>query len=155
MLEKITNPERVRVVTGEIPVRHRYTPGIAGERFFTALRDKGQILGTPCGSCGVVYVPGRAFCERCFAVLSEWVPVGPQGSLESFTVVHLDLDGNELDEPQWVGLVMLDGATTVLVHRLEAPNGRTPRIGDRVEAVLQPKGRRTGSINDIEGFRIG
>ena len=153
MLEKITNPERVRVVTGEIPVRHRYTPGIAGDRFFTALRDKGQVLGTPCSACGVTYVPGRAFCERCFAALDEWIPVGPQGSLESFTVVHIDLDGGELPEPQWVGLVMLDGATTVLVHRLIV-DGRMPKIGDRVEGVLEPRAKRSGSINDIQGFRL-
>ena len=153
MLEKITNPERVRTVGGSIPVRHRYTPGVAGDRFFRALRDKGEILATPCAACGVVYVPGRMFCERCFAALDEWVPVGPGGTLESFTAVHADLDGNPLDEPVWVGLVMLDGATTVMPHRLE-PNGTEPRIGARVEAALEPKNRRTGSINDIRAFRL-
>jgi uncharacterized OB-fold protein len=152
MLEKITSPERVRVVEGAIPVRHRYTPGIAGDRFFRALRDRGEILGTPCEACGVTYVPGRAFCERCFAALEEWVKVGPGGTLESFTAVHVDLDGNRLDEPHWIALVMLDGATTVMVHRLE-PGDRAPRIGDRVEAVLEPKAKRSGSINDIRGFR--
>lgn len=153
MLEKITNPERVRTVEGAIPVRHRYTPGVAGERFFGALRDRGEILATPCAACGVVYAPGRAFCERCFAGLDEWVAVGPEGTLESFTTVHVDLDGARLDEPQRVALVMLDGATTVLVHRLDADR-RRPQIGDRVKAVLRPKAKRTGSINDIEVFRL-
>jgi len=153
MLEKITNPERVRVVEGEIPVRHRYTPGVAGDRFFRALRDRGEILGTPCAACGVTYVPGRMFCERCFAGLEEWVAVGPGGTLESFTAVHVDLDGNPADPPVWVGLVMLDGATTVLPHRLE-PNGTEPAIGARVEAVLEPKAKRTGSINDIRAFKL-
>lgn len=152
MLEKITNPELVRTVSGDIPVWHRYTPGIAGVRFFTALRDRGEILGTNCAACRVTYVPGRAFCERCFAGLDTWVRVGPKGTLESYTSVHLDLDGNRLPAPQLIGLVMLDGASTVMVHRLEA--GREPAIGDRVEAVLQPKGKRTGSINDIRAFRL-
>jgi uncharacterized protein len=153
MLEKITNPERVRTVEGAIPVRHRYTAGVAGDRFFRALRDRGEILGTPCSACGVTYVPGRMFCERCFAELTDWVKVGPGGTLESFTAVHLDLDGQPLVEPAWVGLVMLDGATTVLPHRLE-PNGTEPRIGSRVEAVIEPKSKRSGSINDIRGFRV-
>lgn len=153
MLEKITNPERVRIVEGAIPVRHRYTPGVAGDRFFRALRDRGEILATPCAACGVVYVPGRMYCERCFAALDEWVAVGPGGTLSSFTAVHVDLNGRPLAEPQWVGLVMLDGATTVLVHRLE-PNGTEPQIGARVEAVLEPKNGRSGSINDIRGFRL-
>ena len=153
MLEKITNPERVRIVEGAIPVRHTYTAGVAGDRFFTALRDEGTILATPCTDCGVVYVPGRMFCERCFAALSRWVPVGPGGRLESFTSVHIDLDGRPLSEAQWIGLVTLDGATTVMVHRIEA-NGTAPVIGGRVEAVLEPKKRRTGSINDIRTFRL-
>jgi uncharacterized OB-fold protein len=153
MLEKITNPERVRIVEGAIPVRHRYTPGVAGDRFFRTLRDRGEILGTPCIACGVTYVPGRMFCERCFAALDDWVTVGPGGTLESFTAVHVDLDGQPLVEPAWVGLVMLDGATTVLPHRLE-PNGTEPRIGSRVEAVIEPKAKRSGSINDIRGFRL-
>jgi uncharacterized OB-fold protein len=153
MLEKITNPERVRTVEGAIPVGHRYTPGVAGERFFTALRDTGVILATPCTACGVVYVPARMFCERCFAALHEWVPVGPGGTLESFTAVHVDLDGLPVAEPQWIGLVKLDRATTVLVHRLEA-NGTAPVMGARVEAVLEPKKHRTGSINDIRAFKL-
>jgi len=152
MLEKITNPERIRIVEGAIPVRHRYTAGVAGDRFFRALRDRGEIGATPCGACGVTYVPGRMFCERCFAALDEWVKVGPGGTLESFTAVHVDLDGEPLDTPAWVGLVKLDGATTVLAHRLE-PNGTEPRIGSRVEAVLEPKAKRTGLINDIRAFR--
>jgi hypothetical protein len=153
MLEKVTNPERIRIVEGAIPVRHRYTPGIAGERFFKALRDRGEILATPCRACGVTYVPGRAFCERCFAALQEWIPVGPGGTLESFTTVHVDLVGEPSTKPQTVGLVKLDGATTVLVHRLTVKKG-APRVGARVEAVLAPKKRRTGSINDIESFRL-
>jgi uncharacterized protein len=153
MLEKITTPNRVRTVEGAIPVRHQYTAGVAGDRFFTALRDEGLILATPCAACGVVYVPGRMFCERCFAALADWVPVGPGGSLQSFTSVHIDLDGRPLAEPQWIGLVALDGATTVLVHRLEV-NGFGPVIGARVEAVLEPKRRRAGSINDIRAFRL-
>lgn len=153
MLEKVTNPERIKIVEGAIPVRHRYTPGIAGDRFFRTLRNRGKILATPCRACGVTYVPGRAFCERCFAALNEWVPVGPGGSLESFTTVHVDLDGRPSD-PKWVGLVKLDGATTVMVHRLTMKRGATPRIGARVEVVLQTKKNRRGSINDIASFRL-
>lgn len=154
MLEKVTNPDRIKIVEGAIPVAHRYTPGIAGDRFFVALRDQGKILATPCRTCEVVYVPGRAFCERCFAALEEWVPVGPGGTLESFTTVYVDLYGEPSDDAQSVGLVKLDGATTVIVHRLSMKRGASPRIGGRAEAVLKPKRSRTGSINDIESFRL-
>jgi uncharacterized OB-fold protein len=46
-------------------------------------------------------------------------------------------------------LVKLDGADTVLLHRLIDLSG-SPEIGMRVRAVLAEG--RTGSIFDVEGF---
>jgi uncharacterized OB-fold protein len=77
--------------------------------------------------------------------------VGPGGVLESFTVGYVDVEGEPLDQPVMVGLVRLDGADTVLMHLL-IENGQ-PSIGERVEAVLEPSGSRTGSILDIRAFR--
>ncbi len=79
MLEKTARPGDVRRWPGAIPVRHRYTPGRAGEVFFTALRDGGVLLGSRCARCDVVYAPARSFCERCLAELSADVEVGPRG----------------------------------------------------------------------------
>ena len=62
MIEKIARPQDVRLVEGDLPVRHRYTPGVACEAFFTALRDRGVLLGSRCEACAYTYVPARAFC---------------------------------------------------------------------------------------------
>jgi uncharacterized OB-fold protein len=155
VIEKIARPDEVRRVVGDLPVRHRYTPGIAGEAFFTALRDRGVLLGSRCEACGYTYVPARLFCERCFAGLGPGVEVGPGGELVSFTIAFVDVDGDPLDEPQTLGLVRLDGADAVLLHRvLEPPDDEPLEVGERVEVVLGPDGERTGSILDIEGFRV-
>ena len=50
---------------GDLPVANRYTYGLAGEKFFRALKDEGKILGTYCPHCDQTYVPAAAFCERC------------------------------------------------------------------------------------------
>jgi hypothetical protein len=153
VLEKIALPDQVRRVEGDFPVRHRYTPGIAGEVFLTALRDRGVLLGSRCSTCAYTYVPARAFCERCFAELAPDVEVGPAGELVAFTISFVDADGDLLDEPVTYGLVRLDGADAVLVHRvLEPPDGEPLEVGRRVEAVMGAE--RTGSILDLEGFRI-
>ena len=155
MIERISRPAEVRRVTGDLPVRHRYTPGVAGEVFFTALRDRGVLLAARCDGCGYTYVPARLFCERCFAGLEAGVEVGPGGELVSFTISFFDVDGDPLDEPATFGLVRLDGADAVLLHRvLEPPDDEPLEIGERVEVVLRPAGERVGSILDIEGFRI-
>ena len=99
MLEKVSRPGDVRRVSGSIPVRHRYTPGRAGEVFLTALRDGGVLLGSRCSRCDVVYAPARAFCERCFSQLSADAEVGPGGELVSFTIAFVGVDGAPLDVP--------------------------------------------------------
>lgn len=152
MLEKIALPDEVRRWDGEFPVRHRYTPGVAGTAFFTALRDRGVLLGSRCDACSYTYVPARLFCERCFAELAADTEVGPGGELVSFTIGFVGLEGEPLEEPETIGLVRLDGADSVLVHRvLDADEPL--EIGERVETVLRPDGERSGTILDIAGFR--
>jgi len=153
VLEKIARPEEVRRAEGNIPVRHRYTPGVAGEVFFEALRDRGVILGSRCERCSYTYVPARLFCERCLAELAAGVEVGPRGTLRSFTIGFVGVEGEPLAAPLTLGLVQLDGADAVLLHVVLDPGEEPLEIGERVEVVLRPAERRTGSILDIEGFR--
>jgi uncharacterized protein len=154
MLEKITRPADVRRWPGDFPVRHRYTPGVAGEVFFTALRDRAVLLGSRCEECEYTYVPARLFCERCFSELAADVAVGPGGTLVSFTIGFVGVEGEPLDVPVTLGLVQLDGADAVLLHHILEIDDRPLEIGERVEVVLRPDGERTGSILDIEGFRL-
>ncbi len=154
MLERIADPAEVRRWEGGLPVGHRYTPGVAGEAFFTALRDRGVLLGSRCDSCSFTYVPVRLFCERCFAELSADVELGPGGVLRSFTIAFVGLDERPLERPVTYGLVQLDGADALLLHRVLDVGDQPLQIGERVEVVLRPDGERTGSILDIQGFRV-
>jgi uncharacterized OB-fold protein len=136
----------VRRIEGELPVAFRYTPGVGNTAFFEALRDRGVFLGSRCADCGVTYLPARIFCERCLAKLTPDTECGPEGTLESWTVAHHDVDGTRLEKPVTFALVRLDGADTVLLHRLLSPAA----IGARVRAVVADD--RAASIHDLEGF---
>jgi uncharacterized protein len=137
-----------RTVAGTMPVAFRYTPGVANTRFFETLRDRGAFLGSRCDRCGVTVVPARLFCERCFDESPTEVECGPEGTLESWTMGHVGIDGEPLDAPVTLGLVRLDGADSVLVHRLLDVG--EPEMGMRVRAVLAP--HRVAGILDVEGF---
>lgn len=140
---------------GDIPIHSLYTAGVAGQIFFKALKERGELVGTRCTSCNQVYLPARQFCERCFEELTEKVRVKPEGTLKSFTFSYVDHDGKPLKEPLALALVQLDGATTTLLHRLLAVREPSQvRIGSHVRVVIKPKTKRTGSILDIEGFRL-
>ncbi len=151
--ERVERLTQTKAWYGELPVESLYTAGIAGERFFRTLKDNGEFSGTKCKCCGIVYVPGRIFCERCFAPLEEWLTVASYGTLESWTVVYVGLDGSRLAEPIIVGLIRLDGASTVLVHRLGEVTPDTLSIGMKFTAVLKPKTKREGAITDILYFK--
>jgi len=134
-----------------LPVTNRYTYGLAGERFFRALKDEGKIVGSPCTKCGIIYVPGRLFCERCLGELTDWIDVGLVGELHSFTFLFVNYDGSPREEPEIVVFIKLgDGG---LVHKLSIENPDDIWIGMPVEAVLKPASQREGSILDILCFK--
>jgi len=155
LIERITKLDQVRAWYGDIPIESRYTAGIAGERFLRALKDQGVIMGVKCPECQLTYVPPRLFCERCFSPLEEWVEVGNQGAVETYTVLNVDLDGNSLEEPEIVALVNIDGTHGGLVHFLGEVEPDELYIGLPVEAVFKPKKERGGSILDILYFKPG
>lgn len=151
--ERLTKKSEAKAWYGDMPVESLYTVGIAGEKFFRALKDDGIILGTKCTECETVYVPPKIYCERCFEKLDQYVEVAQCGSLESFTCVHIGLDGKKLEEPIFIGLIRLDGASTCLVHKLGEITVEELCMGMRVCAELKPKAKREGSINDILYFK--
>ena len=138
---------------GDMPTQGRYTAGIAGERFFRAIKDDGQFLATVCLDCDITYMPPRLYCEQCFAHLDEWVEVEPAGHVYTFTVVHRDLDEQVLPEPRILAFVVLDDTDGGLVHYLDEVEPDEIYLGMAVEPVLKEKEERQGSINDIEYFR--
>ena len=144
-----------RAWSGEIPLTSLYTAGTGGQIFLRALKTQGRLIGTRCSPCEQVYLPARSFCERCFAELVEQVEVKRTGKLVSYTLCHVDHDGARLRRPLALALVQLEGATTLLLHRLlGVGDPGEVKIGGRVETVIKPKAKRIGSILDIEGFRV-
>jgi uncharacterized OB-fold protein len=150
-LERTTDPRKHRVWEGHMEADYIYTSGVAGERFFVALRDEGRLLASRCTACDLDYLPARLFCEDCFAELTEFVEVPGVGRVEAVTVAHVDRAGGPLSQPQVWGFVSFRGIRGGLVHRLLVPPDRA-RAGLAVRPKLKPRSARIGAITDIEGF---
>ena len=145
------DPNAPQAWHGDLPVTSRYTFGLAGERFFRAIKDEGRLFGTRCPHCERTYVPAMLYCERCLDQLDEWVDVGTSGEIHTFTLLFEDYDGSRLEEPQVAVFVRYgDGG---LVHRMGEVAPEDVEIGMQVEAVFKPKNERSGSILDIDYFR--
>lgn len=149
-LSRIERPEDFRHWFGDMEAQYIYTTGIAGDTFFNGLK-KGKFMATKCPHCDRVYLPPRMYCEECFCELTEWIEVQNRGTVETFTVVHVDINENLLQIPEIMVFIAFEGTHGGLVHRLNAsPESIT--IGMPVKAILKKEKEREGRITDILYF---
>jgi uncharacterized OB-fold protein len=133
-------------------VEYNYAVGTTGKKFFDALIEK-KIIAPKCSKCGLVMLPPRSFCERCFVPAEEWVEVGREGTIQAFTIVPVKFES--LPEPPYaIAYVLLDGADTALVNFTRKVDlsdlgaaAKKLSIGKRVRVVFEK--RRKGSITDF------
>ena len=151
MLQKRTKSDAHGSWRGDIPVHHRYTLGVAGERFFKAMRDARQLLACHCPKCNRMFLPPKLYCESCFERTDDWTPVVGPAYLKTFTVLHLDLEGEPLRQPQVVGLVAWEGVQGGLIHRIEGVGESHLKTGMGLEPVWAEE--RNGSLEDIRFFQ--
>lgn len=151
-LERSRDPEAHKHWYGDMEASYLYSTGIAGDRFFTTLRDKGKIMGAKCPKCKKTILPPRMYCEICYSEMGDWVDVGKEGRVDTFSVARVGIGGELLEEPVVFGLIRFPKVNGGLVHIIAAKPEKV-KIGMRVKAKLRPKKDRTGSILDIENFR--
>jgi uncharacterized OB-fold protein len=144
--EKITKNISLGYFEGEIPMKYRYTMGVAGEKFYRAVMN-GKLTASVAKGSGTVYCPPRIFCEDSFEAIDDIIELSGAGTLESFTFSFEDLHGDSQD-PVIIALVKFDGADTATPVKMQAELDE-PFIGMRVEAKFLAKNKRAGSINDI------
>jgi hypothetical protein len=152
-IEKIRDLRQLRHWPSHMETDYIYTLGLAGERFFKEIKENGRIMGTRCKRCNLTYVPPRIYCERCFEKLEEWIEVSPRGTVYTFTIAHIDINGSKLEQPTIYAVIKIYGANGGLVHKIGEVSPKDVKIGMQVEAVFKPKEEREGSINDIKHFK--
>lgn len=142
-------------VPGRWDIEYDHSAGETASRFLRTLRDDAQVIGRRCPDCERVLVPPRGFCERCFVDTDEWVEVGPEGRIESFTVVPRHL-GAGPEAPFALAYVQLDGADTAMVNLVEGidlddPEAAAERlaVGSRVTAVFADADEREARVTDF------
>ncbi len=134
------------IVEQKIQIPYSYVAGPAVGRFLSGLKDS-VFYASECSGCGRKTVPPLSFCSRCWKPVHSFVPVGPNGVLESFAAVP---DGSNPDLVY--ALIRLQGATASLPHLLQLVPSQTARIGAEVEPVWNEN--RVGSMQDVRCFRL-
>ena len=140
-------------IPGEWNIHYSYAAGEITSRFLATLRDEGKILATKCDKCGLVILPPRSYCERCFVPISKFTEVGNEGTLTCFSVIYEPFPG--LPEPPYViGFVKLDGADTSMVNFVDGVDLKDLssalkkiKVGARVKVIY--KKERVGRVTDF------
>lgn len=119
--------------------------------FMTALTER-KILGIRNGDD--VLVPPMEWDPATGTELSrELIEVGPAGTIHSWTWVAEPTDQHPLDRPFAFAFVQLDGASTPLLHAVDAGSAGAMANGMRV--APRWRGKRVGHITDIACFVPG
>jgi uncharacterized protein len=117
--------------------------------FMTGLRD-GRILGAI--SAGKVVVPPTEYDPVTGEDVGDLVEVGPAGVVSTWAWAENPAKGQPLDRPFAWALIKLDGASTALLHAVDAQSAQSMHSGMRVVARFRPAEDRQGHITDIECF---
>ncbi|MFE9459625.1 Zn-ribbon domain-containing OB-fold protein [Streptomyces californicus] len=116
--------------------------------FLTGLRER-TVLGVRADD-GTVLVPPVEYDPVTANELRDLVEVAPTGTVTTWAWNPSPRRDQPLDTPfAWV-LVRLDGASTALLHVLDAPGPESVRTGMRVR--VRWAAARTGAITDIACF---
>jgi uncharacterized OB-fold protein len=117
-------------------------------QFMAALAER-RILGAR-GADGRVHAPPFEYDPVTAEPPGELVPVGPEGTVLSWSWMPDPLADQPLTVPFAWALIRLDGADTTLLHAVDAGSAAAMRTGLRVRPRWAAA--RTGSIRDIACF---
>lgn len=101
-------------------------------------------------------LPPREICDITHKPTGTWVEIKQTGTVRGMSVIHLQFMGQKQPPPYIYAEIMLDGASTRLIHNVSGIDMTRAKDlvkpGTRVRAVWREE--RTGSLDDISHFEV-
>jgi len=135
----------------------RFSTGPVMGRFLIELRDNKRIMALKAPN-GRFLLPPREVDAWCHEEATEWVEVGPAGTIREFDVIYYaspdPLSGETRDVPYCIAWILLDGVEgdSPLWHLVKTDDVTKIKSGTRVRAVFAEE--RTGAMEDIKHFEV-
>jgi len=123
------------------PLTLRYDIPISRTREFWDSLKAGKFITTKCSGCGNVTFPPQADCPACMGDRFEWVDLGREATLVTFTSVQVAPASFEGTGPYMIAIGEFKGGVKVLA-RLEGTEPKKARQGMalRIEARSEKDG---------------
>jgi len=138
-------------------INQRFATGPVMGKWFEGIKEK-KFYATKCPKCGRTQIPPREICANCRVRCTEFVELGPKGTITLIDIVYYaspdPLTGEVRETPYGGPFIMLDGATEEegFAHGLKPEDLERVKPGMRVRPVWAEK--RTGSYSDLVYFEI-
>jgi uncharacterized OB-fold protein len=115
-------------VTPSAKSLHSEPQSLAGDALSVDAAGRPTLIGGVCRSCGALAFPFAPVCTNCMSENLEREPMSRQGTVYSFTVVHVG--PKTWEKPYAVGYVDLDNGVRVFSHlRGSVAIGQTAELG--------------------------
>jgi len=114
-----------------------------------------KLMGSRCQKCGVLFVPPRSICIKCYGTEMKWVEMEGKGKLVAFTCIAIGpplmiKEGYDRQHPYVSGVVELEEGVRV-VARIEGVDGSKPETIE-IGTPLQVEFLHRGEVNNSETF---
>jgi len=146
----------VEVIPYEMTLHYQHAFGPYYGRLFDEIKTQRRIMGVRSPSGEGALLPPREICDLTHNPTGTWVEVGQTGTVRAMSVIYLEFIGQKQPPPYIYAEIMLDGASTRLIHNVAGIDmSRAKELvkpGTRVRAVWRET--RTGSLDDISHFEV-
>lgn len=157
----ITVPDRTEPALEVIPYamklefEHAYGPYYG--RMFDEIRENGVIMGVRQPGLDTALLPPREIDDISHKPTGTWKACADTGTIRACSIINMEVYGQTRAVPYVYAEIVLDGASTRMVHVIEIDDLETAKTaikpGTRVQAVWS-KGERKGRVSDIERFEV-
>lgn len=147
----------IEVVKYALSLHYEHAYGPFYGRMFDEIREHGRIMGVRVPGADTALLPPREIDDISHNRTGTWKTCGNEGTIRGCSIINMEFRGQTRAPPYVYAEIVLDGASTRLIHMIEIDNfeeGKKIGPGTRVRAVWR-EGNRTGSLsNDIERFEV-
>lgn len=108
------------------------------KKYFELLNER-KLYAAYCSNCDTLHLPPRLFCPNCNSKTIAWKQLSGEGTLRSFTVIHIAGTTYAADVPYIVAIVALKEGPSICARLVgvDPLKPETIHVGDAVIADFE------------------
>ncbi|MFX1598091.1 MAG: Zn-ribbon domain-containing OB-fold protein [Promethearchaeota archaeon] len=103
---------------------------------FYSFCEKGKLMASKCRDCGKTILPPRPLCPHCYSDNLEWTELKGEGTIVTYTAIHVAPPEFEDLVPYIIGVVKLDEGLP-FIGMIKTDNFDEVKVGTRVSIACK------------------